>query len=162
MYLLIKRWLLFSLRHMFFFRTWYLTCSTALCMLSLYLKNTTFSKGLFLYFLVWFSSRLCIWFSPHSQPPSKLQLSIPPSFSPCLLSFLPPAQTSSQTQRVDGKYDWILPWLQIMCKAAGKRGPKNRERQRGSIPESEKFIWSVLLVLHEESPLEQRVFFSVV
>ncbi len=62
---------------------------------------------------------------PNSSSPSL------PLLSPCLLSFLPPAQTSSQTQRVDGKYDWIRPWLQIMCEAAGKRGTtKNRERQR--------------------------------
>lgn len=74
-----------------------------------------------------------------------------PLFLPCsaLLSFLPPAQTSSQTQRVDGKYDWILPWLQIMCKAAGKRSTKNRERQRERkrerIPDGEKFIWRAAL-----------------
>lgn len=93
-------------------------------------QNTHFCKDLF---WVWFSFHLCIWFSPVSQPPSKLQLSIPPSFSPCLLLFPPipplppPVQTSSQTQRVDGKYDWILPWLQIMCKTAGERGTsKNR------------------------------------
>lgn len=91
----------------------------------------------------WFSSHFCIWISPLSQPPSKLQLPIPPSFSPCLLSFLPPAQTSSQTQGVDGNYDWILPWLQIMCEAAGKRGTaKNRGRQREG---AHTCLWEVCL-----------------
>ena len=75
-------------------------------------KSKRPSFPLFFLCLVFF----CIWISPPSQPPStpiqkNSSLSIPPSFfflPACSLSVLPPAQTSSQTPRVDGKYDWIL------------------------------------------------------
>lgn len=125
------------------FRIWHGMCYMAICWLCFSDRRQTSAKACFPCFSVWFSSCLWIWISPLSLPPSKLQLSIPPSFSPRLLSFLPPAQTSSQTQRVDGKYDWILPWLQIMCKTAGKRGTaRKRERQRQHIGQ-----WKVKLMV---------------
>lgn len=85
------------------------------CLLALILLQIKHQRRPFCpYFLVWFSSRSRIWISPLSQPPSKLQ-TLHPSlfFSMPALSFLPPAQTFSQThtQRVNGKYDWFLPWL---------------------------------------------------
>lgn len=117
-----------------------------------------FSRGPFLSFSDWFSFRHCIWLSQPSQPPSIHTLnstSLPPSLSACSPfshpSSPPPAQTPSQTQRVDGKYDWILPWLQIMCKTAGKRGTaENRETQK----EREKESLSGQLL----KPLKQKVF----
>lgn len=75
------------------------------------LQNTPQRRPIPPLFWVWLSSRVCIWISPAPQPPIQTLQAFPPSFSPCLLSFLPPAQTFSQTQRVNGKNDRILSWL---------------------------------------------------
>lgn len=58
----------------------------------------------------------CIWISLLSQPPSELQLSIPPSSWPCLSSPLPSPPPPVQTCESDGKYDRLLPSLKIMHK----------------------------------------------
>lgn len=82
-------------------------CHTAACWLC-FSCRTRLSKGLSpLFSRSGFLLASASGFLHHPSPPSKLQ-AFPPSFSPCLLSFLPPAQTFSQTQRVSGKYDRIL------------------------------------------------------
>lgn len=105
--LLMKRSLVSTLEQhdTCFFRIRCGMCCTAVCCLCLSC-TTHFSTGPF-------QPMSPSGFPLVSQPPSQLRLSIPPSFSPCLLFFLPPAQTFSQTYRQREWKIWLYPSLTL-------------------------------------------------
>lgn len=150
-----------------FFRIWCGMCYTLFCEvklpLALFSDRTQVSAEAFfpLFFSLVFFPSLHLAFSTVPAPiHPHTQLYIPPSFSPCLLSFLPsfqsPTSADIQSDTESGWKIWLDPSLtsdnvQDCWQAWHHKKQGNAERERESIPDSESLSRGLL------NPLKQKV-----